>query len=88
MPYHGVPPVPMPATDALRYEWGHESYLPQFESCLDELTANRRAALCQTGMDRSPTSAQPPSAACTSCGASSTRGRPSSSSPHLLYVAA
>lgn len=27
----GVPPVPAPAPD-LRYEWGHESYLPVFEA--------------------------------------------------------
>lgn len=51
----GVPPVPAPAPD-LRYEWGHESYLPVFEAPIDALLDQRRDALLRRGMDEAPLS--------------------------------
>ena len=44
----------LPAAQSLRFEWGHDSYLPAFEESLAESVQRREAILCHRGMDAAP----------------------------------
>ena len=49
----GFTPMP-PAAQILRYEWGHDCYLPAFEESLADSFQRRKAILRHRGMDCAP----------------------------------
>ena len=54
-----VVPVPKPAAD-VRFTWGHESYLPQFEAPLRANVNERYVTLLERGMDCAPAASLQP----------------------------